>query len=88
MDKDYEKNIGYALQGNVSLQDRALAFFSDSTYAVLYDEDKLHVWYYDKNGKLIVESGKGSYFKTDYVELIWFYQIFDNFSLLGEFSDD
>lgn len=53
LDKDYEKNIGYALQGNVSLQDRALAFFSDSTYAVLYNEDKLHVWYYDKNGKLI-----------------------------------
>ncbi len=52
-DKNFDENIGYALQGNVSLQDRTLAFFSDSTYAVLYNEDKFHVWYYDKSGKLI-----------------------------------
>ena len=52
-DKNYNENIGYILQGNVNLQDRTLAFFSDSTYAILYNDDKYHVWYYGKDGKLI-----------------------------------
>lgn len=53
LDKSFAENQKYALQGNVDLQDRTLAFFSDSTYAVLYNEDKYHVWYYNKDGKLI-----------------------------------
>lgn len=52
-DKNYNENIGYALQGNIKLKDRTLAFFSDKTYAVLYKNDEYHVWYYDENGKLI-----------------------------------
>ncbi len=57
-DKYYNENINYALQGNVDLKDRVLAFFSDSTYAVMYNDDKYHVWYYSKDGNLIYTEGK------------------------------
>lgn len=52
-DKNNQENLKYFLQGNVELKDRTLAFFSDSTYAVMYNEDKCHVWYYANSGKLI-----------------------------------
>ena len=51
-DKNNKENLSYALQGNVNLKDRTLAFFSDATYAVLYNEDKYHVWYYNQDGNL------------------------------------
>ena len=43
-DRDYEDNMTYLAQGKASLEDRILAFFSDSTYAVMYNDDKYHVW--------------------------------------------
>lgn len=52
VDKNYQENIQQSYLGNLSLQDRTLAFFSDESYAVLYNEDKFHVFYYDKTGKL------------------------------------
>lgn len=52
-DKNNTENLKYFLRGNVELKDRTLAFFSDSTYAVMYNEDKCHVWYYTNSGKLI-----------------------------------
>ena len=57
-DSENRENLGYALQGNVELQDRTLAFFSDGTYAVMYDRDKYHVWYYSHEGKLIYAEEK------------------------------
>ena len=57
-DSENRENLGYALQGNVELQDRTLAFFSDGTYAVMYDRDKYHVWYYSHDGKLIYAEEK------------------------------
>ena len=35
------------------MNDRTLGLFSDNTYAVKYNEDKKHVWYYDQSGSLI-----------------------------------
>lgn len=52
-DKNNTENLKYFLRGNVELKDRTLAFFSNSTYAVMYNEDKYHVWYYTNSGKLI-----------------------------------
>lgn len=52
IDKKNKENLNYALQGNINLKDRTLAFFSDATYAVLYNKDKYHVWYYKQNGNL------------------------------------
>ena len=57
-DSENRENLGYALQGNVELKDRTLAFFSDGTYAVMYDRDKYHVWYYSHEGKLIYAEEK------------------------------
>ena len=52
VDKNYKENISQSYLGNLNLQDRTLAFFSDESYAVLYNEDKFHVFYYDKTGQL------------------------------------
>lgn len=57
-DKNNSENLKYCLKGNVELKDRTLAFFSDSTYAVMYHNDKYHVWYYSKDGKLIYTEEK------------------------------
>lgn len=57
-DKNYKENLEYFLKGNVELKDRTLAFFSDSTYAVMYNNDKYHVWYYEKSGNLIYTEEK------------------------------
>lgn len=46
------------MTGNVELKDRTLAFFSDSTYAVMYENDKYHVWYYTNSGNLIYAEEK------------------------------
>ncbi len=59
-DNNYQENSRYFLQGNVELKDRTLAFFSDSTYAVMYNNDRYHVWYYSNNGKLIYTEEKDS----------------------------
>ena len=57
-DQENRDNLEYALQGNVELKDRTLAFFSDGTYAVMYNSDKYHVWYYSHDGKLIYAEEK------------------------------
>ena len=57
-DKNYNENKKYILQGKTELKDRTLAFFSDSTYAVMYNNDKYHVWYYSNYGKLIFAEEK------------------------------
>ena len=43
-DQENRENLEYALQGNVELKDRTLAFFSDGTYAVMYNRDRYQVW--------------------------------------------
>lgn len=58
IDKNNHKNLEYLLTGNVELKDRTLAFFSDSTYAVMYENDKYHVWYYTNSGDLIYAEEK------------------------------
>ena len=40
------------LKGKTELKDRILALFSDNSYAVMYKDDELHVWYYSANGQL------------------------------------
>ncbi len=57
-DQENRENLEYVLQGNVELKDRTLAFFSDGTYAVMYNHDKYHVWYYSRDGKLIYAEEK------------------------------
>lgn len=57
-DENHKENMSYLEIGNASLEDRMLAFFSDSTYAVMYNDDKYHVWYYTKNGKLLYAEEK------------------------------
>lgn len=52
-DKNNQENCSYFLQGNVKLKDRTLAFFSDSTYALMYNSNQYQVFYYSKNGKLM-----------------------------------
>ena len=51
-DKNYKENISALLKGFVELKDRTLAMFSDNSYAVMYHNDKLHVFYYAPNGSL------------------------------------
>lgn len=52
---DYENqaNLQNIINGNLELKDRTLAFFSDSTYGILYKDDPYYVYYYDANGYLI-----------------------------------
>ena len=57
-DKNYYENKNYILDGKVELKDRTLAFFSDATYAVMYNNDKYHIWYYSNYGKLIFAEEK------------------------------
>lgn len=51
-DENYNENISALLKGSVELKDRTLAMFSDNSYAVMYHNDKLHVFYYAPNGDL------------------------------------
>lgn len=51
-DENYQENISMLLKGNIYLTDRILAKFSDNSYAVMYKNDELHVWYYSAAGNL------------------------------------
>ncbi len=51
-DENYNENIAALLKGSVELKDRTLAMFSDNSYAVMYHNDRLHVFYYAPNGDL------------------------------------
>lgn len=57
---DYKnkENLTFLLKGQTDLKDRTLAYFSDNTYAVLYFEDKLHVFYYKYDGSLLYTEEK------------------------------
>lgn len=58
IDIQHKENISYIYQGKAELKDRVLAFFSDSTYAVMLNNDPLHVWYYALNGDLLYAEKK------------------------------
>ncbi len=62
-DSHYKENISYIYQGRAELKDRILAFFSDSTYAVMTHDNPLYVWYYDSQGNLIYAERKN---QTEY----------------------
>lgn len=49
----YYENQTYKLSANANLKNRVLAFFSDTTYGVMYNAIPLYVWYYSKDGTLI-----------------------------------
>lgn len=51
-DENNQENSSYFLQGNIKLKDRTLAFFSDSSYALMYNNNQYQVFYYSKNGEL------------------------------------
>lgn len=57
-DTQHKENIHYISLGKIELKDRILAFFSDSTYAVMFNNDPLHVWYYGQNGNLLYAEKK------------------------------
>lgn len=56
----YKENQAYKLKANVNLTNRVLAFFSDTTYGVMYNAIPLYVWYYSKDGTLIYMEKKDS----------------------------
>ena len=49
----YKENQSYKLKAQTNLKNRVLAFFSDTTYGVMYRAIPLYVWYYAKDGTLI-----------------------------------
>ena len=55
-DLENQSNLQNIINGNLELKDRTLAFFSDSTYGILYKDDPYCVYYYDANGFLIDNS--------------------------------
>lgn len=56
----YNENQTYKLSANKNPANRVLAFFSDTTYGVMYNAIPLYVWYYSKNGTLIYMEKKDS----------------------------
>lgn len=56
----YNENQTYKLKANAKLSNRVLAFFSDTTYGVMYNAIPLYVWYYAKDGRLIYVEKKDS----------------------------
>lgn len=52
IDKERRKNLTALLQGKTTLNDRTLAYFSDGSYGINYNNDKTHVWYYNQDGIL------------------------------------
>lgn len=46
------------LKGSTELSDRTLAYFSDGSYGVNYNDDKIHVWYYKNDGTLMYAEEK------------------------------
>lgn len=59
-DEHHKQNLNNILKGQLELQDRTLANFSDGTYGVIYKDDLLHVWYYDASGTLTYIEEKDS----------------------------
>ena len=62
-DAQNRENLTYVYQGRAELKDRVLAFFSDSTYAVMFNDNPLYVWYYSPDGTLLYVGKKD---RTDY----------------------
>lgn len=67
IDKMFDRNNGWHKEnlknGKTQLEDRTLAYFSDSTYGVLYHDEMNYTYYYDSNGLLIYvdqKDGKGT----------------------------
>lgn len=56
----YKENQAYRLSATTNLKNRVLAFFSDTTYGVMYNAIPLYVWYYSKDGTLIYMEKKDS----------------------------
>lgn len=56
----YDENQTYKLSANKNPANRVLAFFSDTTYGVMYNAIPLYVWYYSKDGTLIYMEKKDS----------------------------
>ena len=59
-DYDNKTNLQNIINGNLELKDRTLAFFSDSTYGILYKDEPYSVYYYDADGFLIYVDQKSS----------------------------
>ncbi len=53
LDINHKQNMDYLLRGITKLNDRTMGLFSDGSYAINYNNDQKHVWYYDKDGNLI-----------------------------------
>ena len=51
-DENYKENKTALLKANIEIKDRVLALFSDGSYAVMYNENPLNVWYYSEEGIL------------------------------------
>ena len=51
-DENYKENKTLLLKGHAEIKDRVLAEFSDNSYAVMYHENPLYVWYYSPEGVL------------------------------------
>ena len=51
-DENYKENKTALLKANIEIKDRVLALFSDGSYAVMYKESPLNVWYYSEEGIL------------------------------------
>ncbi len=51
-DNDRIEHLTALLQGKTTLNDRSLAYFSDGSYGINYNNDKTHVWYYNQDGIL------------------------------------
>ena len=51
-DENYKENKTLLLKGQAEIKDRVLAQFSDSSYAVMYYDNPLYVWYYSSEGVL------------------------------------
>ena len=51
-DENYKENKTLLLKGQAEIKDRVLAQFSDSSYAVMYYDNPLYVWYYSPEGVL------------------------------------
>lgn len=60
-DKENRWNKSNLEQGKTNLPDRTLAYFSDSSYGVVYHDEMNYTYYYDTNGLLIyVDQKEGS----------------------------
>ncbi len=52
IDLNRNENITTLLKGSTQLNDRTLAYFSDGSYAVTYNNNPKYVWYYARSGIL------------------------------------